>query len=303
MRIRKIILLGIVSLIVLSFKQNALARRAKKVDMERYNLKYVYGPVSSWRLGASLGIDPISQEDKTCSFDCFYCQIGPTEVFVRGRSVFVDTEEVIREVKFVLEHYSGKIDYLTFSGTGEPTLASNLGQIVKGIKDITSIPIAILTNATLLGQRDVQEDLRDIDFVIAKIDAYDEESFQIMNRPHPDLSFTAVIEGIKEFRRVYAGRMGIQIMFTQENKQGVERIAQIVKSLGLKPGDQIQLNTPLRPRVDSLLEAPEMLRIKETFDKFLWGMGLEIVMVYEAEQVEVSPIGERETLQRRGAIK
>jgi len=250
--IKRYILFGIINLIFFSFNQDTWARRVR--EMKRYALKYVYGPVSSWRLGASLGIDPLSQEEKICSFDCFYCQIGPTEVFSVERRVFVETEEIIKEVEFVLENYAGEIDYITFSGRGEPTLASNLGEIVREIKKITKIPIAILTNSTLLGRKDVQEDLKEVDFVIAKIDAYDEDSFQTMNHPYPDLSFASIIAGIREFRKIYSGRMGIQIMFTQENKQGAEKIAQIVKSLGLRPGDQIQLNTPLRPRVDTFLE-------------------------------------------------
>lgn len=297
------IIWGLISFFFFLTQHEAWGRRVKELGNSISNLKYIYGPVSSWRLGISLGIDPISQAEKICSFECFYCQVGPTDILTTERQIFVKTDDILEELKYVLANLSEEVNYITLAGRGEPTLAGNLGEIVRGVKKITNIPIAILTNATLLGRKDVQEDLKEIDFVIAKIDAYDEDSFRLMNNPHEDLSFTSVIEGIREFRKTYAGRMGIQIMFTQENKQGAEKIAQIVKELGLKPGDQIQLNTPLRPRVDSYLEEPDMRDIKRIFEEFLAGMGLEIVMVYEAEHKEVSPLGERETLQRRGAVK
>lgn len=270
------------------------------VTEPRIRFKYIYGPVSSWRLGRSLGIDPVSQFKKTCSFDCFYCQVGGTEVLTVGRKIFVPTEVILTELKQALSQIQ-KPDYITFAGRGEPTLAKNLGEIIQGIKKITDVPVAILTNATALGNPQVQEDLKEADFVIAKIDAYDENSFQIMNRPHPALNFERVIKGIREFRKVYPGRMGIQIMFTKENKEGARKIAEIVKELGLKPNDQIQLNTPLRPRVETYLTEEEMNEIKEIFQDVLKGLDLEIIMAYEKRLVDkVKPLDSKGVIQRRG---
>jgi wyosine [tRNA(Phe)-imidazoG37] synthetase (radical SAM superfamily) len=122
--------------------------------MDRKDFKYIYGPVASWRLGSSLGIDAISGKEKICTFDCVYCQLGRTGILSSQRRVFVPADEIIRELvslPFL------KIDYITFSGSGEPTLAKNLGRIIKAIKKIRKVKIAVLTNASLIGRKDVRD--------------------------------------------------------------------------------------------------------------------------------------------------
>src|ERR1041385_6644219 len=118
--------------------------------------KYIYGPVYSWRLGISLGIDPISRKEKICNYDCVYCQLGPTTQWVLERQVFIPTENVIEEIGRLKDI---PLDYLTFSGRGEPTLAANLGQMIRGLKKIRREKIAVITNSSLLHSPDVQDDL------------------------------------------------------------------------------------------------------------------------------------------------
>ncbi|MFC1805334.1 radical SAM protein, partial [Candidatus Omnitrophota bacterium] len=131
--------------------------------MNKIDLQYIYGPVPSWRLGSSLGIDPISRSKKICSFDCTYCQLGKTEIFSDQRQVFVPTNKIIEEFKLVPLI---QIDYITFSGVGEPTLASNLGEAIRGVKEIRKERIAVLTNSSLIDRDDVKRDLLLADLVV-----------------------------------------------------------------------------------------------------------------------------------------
>jgi len=123
--------------------------------MTKKQYKYIYGPVPSWRLGSSLGIDPLSAKDKICSFDCIYCQIGKTTIHTKKRKVFVSAEQLIEELKSLPPV---DIDYITFSGRGEPTLAKNLGEMIAEVKKIRKEPVAVLTNASLLYDKEVRED-------------------------------------------------------------------------------------------------------------------------------------------------
>ncbi|MDP8233892.1 MAG: radical SAM protein [Candidatus Saelkia tenebricola] len=254
------------------------------------NFKYIYGPVSSWRLGASLGIDPLSQDEKICSFDCIYCQVGETDILTLERSVFVETESILSEVGSLPDV---DIDYVTFSGRGEPTLAANLGEIISGVKKIKNKPVAVITNATLLNRGDVKNDLSGCDFVIGKLDAFDENSFKQINKAHPNASFLSVVESIKEFKNIYRGKLGIQIMFVSENAEHAREIADIVEEI--KPY-QVQLNTPLRPCGVSPLTEDEMFNIKKFFKES------NVISVYEANKKNIEPLSQDETFKRRGKI-
>ena len=182
--------------------------------------KYIYGPVPSWRLGSSLGIDLLSQEEKICNFDCVYCQLGATKRHTIERKIYVPVKEVIEELEKI--PIAG-IDYITFSGRGEPTLAENLGQAIKAIKLIRKIPVAVLTNGSLMAKEEVRKELALADFVIAKLDACSPESLQEINNPHQDIEFTNVLEGIKEFRKSYQGKLALQMMFIDKNKDNIQK--------------------------------------------------------------------------------
>ncbi len=250
--------------------------------------KYIYGPVPSWRLGRSLGVDLIAAAQKSCSFNCVYCQLGEAIEYNAQRKIYVPTAEIIKEIKSLppLE-----IDYITFSGCGEPTLAENLGELTREIKRIRKEKIAILTNASLLGRKDVVQDLLGIDFVMAKLDASAQEYLERINRPVTAVTFSDIIGGLKDFRKVYRGRFALQIMFVAANKAEAERIAALARDI--KP-DEVQLNTPLRPCAAQPLGREEMAEIKSFFQ------GLTVVNVYEAKTKETHPLSCEDTALRRG---
>jgi len=252
--------------------------------------KYIYGPVPSWRLGSSLGIDPVSSNDKICSFDCLYCQLWKTKHFTEKRNVFVPVEKIIEELDSLP---SLQIDYITFSGVAEPTLAKNLGQMIRGIKSIRNEKIAVLTNSSLLHKKDVQHDLLQADLVVAKLDAASQEVFEVVNRPMSTIKFDMILQAIKNFKAVYKGKLALQIMFIEENKNDAADIAKMVKEIN---PDEVQLNTPLRPCGVKPISESEMNIIKKHF------RNLNSISVYESEKKKVMPISNEDTLRRRGKI-
>ncbi len=247
----------------------------------------VYGPVPSWRLGRSLGIDLLSTDGKTCSFDCIYCQLGSTLYPLVERREFVS----LNQVKAELESVSGiEADYATFSGVGEPTLAANLGQAISIVKSTLHLPVAVLTNSSLMPREDVRRDLAGADVVVAKVDAPEEELFRRVNRPFGGYSLDEILQGLKLFRGNYQGRLAIQMMFVEVNKRYAREMAEI--ATGLSP-DEVQLNTPLRPCGVEPLSPPEMAAIKEEFHN------LNVVEVYEAPVPDIVPVNAFETQRRR----
>ncbi|MDD4995765.1 MAG: radical SAM protein [Patescibacteria group bacterium] len=263
--------------------------------MSKREFNYIYGPVPSWRLGRSLGIDPISYKGKVCTFDCLYCQIGKTSFLTDKRKTFVSAEKIIRELKSLPPL---KIDYITFSGAGEPTLAKNLGQMIKMVKRISGEKIAVITNSSLMGRKDVQKDLLLADFVVAKLDASSQNGLKEMNRPIKTVGFGDIIKGIKDFRKYYKGRLALQAMFTEKNKKYAVGIARIASEIN---PDEIQINTPLRrcrvkplPKKD--LDAIRRLFIREC------GNDVKIISVYDSKKKKVKPISNDETLKRRGKV-
>jgi len=252
--------------------------------------KYIYGPVPSWRLGSSLGIDPISAEGKICSFDCIYCQLGKTKLLRDERKIFVPTEKIIEELNSLPPL---KIDYITFSGTGEPTLAKNLGDMIRSIKKIKNNKIAVLTNSSLIDRKDVQDDLLLADFVVAKLDASSQKTFELINKPMEKIKFRSIVQAIKNFRKIYKGRLALQSMFVEDNKIEALGIAKIAKEI--RP-DEMQINTPLRPCSVKPLSKTELEVIEKYFE------GLKTASVYKAEKKKIRSVSDEDTLRRRGKI-
>ena len=250
-------------------------------------MAYIYGPVPSWRLGRSLGVDPISTEAKTCSFDCIYCQLGRTRYPVTERCLFVRAHELAVELESLEEM---AIDYVTFSGMGEPTLAANLGELVETVRRYVPYPIAILTNASLMARVDVRHDLACFDLVVVKVDASNEGLFRRINRPFANYRVEEIIEGIRRFREEFEGRLALQMMFVQANRHRAAEMAQIARQL--QP-DEVQLNTPLRPSLAEPLSPAEMGEIEAQF------AGLSVRNVYQAERPKVAPLDEEATRRRK----
>lgn len=251
-------------------------------------MQYIYGPVSSWRLGTSLGIDLLSQAEKICTFDCVYCQIGRAPAVYTDRRVYVPTQEIIRELKELPEL---KIDYITLAGRGEPCLAGNLGEMIVAVKALMSTPVAVLTNATLLNREDVIQELGMADVVVAKLDAWSQGSIGLINNPAAGVLFDGIYQGIRQFRQKYHGKLSLQMMFMPENKESAKKMADI--AFEIKP-DEVQINTPLRPCGVSPLSREEILKIQGCFQ------GLKTISAYDMESHYDEPLSMDDTVKRRG---
>ncbi|HEX8117001.1 MAG TPA: radical SAM protein [Pyrinomonadaceae bacterium] len=174
----------------------------------------VYGPVNSWRVGRSLGADLLCAES-VCSFRCVYCQLGRINVHTAGRRIFVPTERVLEDLR--ASDWRGA-DVITLSGSGEPTLAANLGEVIRRIKLLTCKPVVVLTNSAHLWDARVRRELSRADAVFCKLDAADEETFRRVNRPVEGVTLRNVFEGIRRLRAEYAGRLCVQLMLLPLNR-------------------------------------------------------------------------------------
>jgi wyosine [tRNA(Phe)-imidazoG37] synthetase (radical SAM superfamily) len=205
------------------------------------------------------------------------------------RQVYVPEDDILKELDMLPQDIS--IDYLTLSGRGEPTLAKNLGSMIKLLKGERKEPIAVITNASLMNRHDVREELSYANFVIAKLDACSQESLMEVNKPLPEMRFENVLEGMKIFRKHFRGKMALQVMFMRENAKYACAIAEIAREIN---PDEVQINTPLRPCAVESLGREELSHMKDFFG------GLNAISVYESPKRHVTPISDGDTLIRRG---
>ena len=210
--------------------------------------KYLFGPVPSRRLGRSLGVDVVPF--KVCTLDCVYCQLGNTTNKTIERKDYIPIEQVLAELKDRLNE-GLQADFITFSGSGEPTLNSGLGGLIDGIKKITDIPVAILTNSTLFYRADVRADCAKADVVVPSLDAGDEETFGKINRPHRDISIEKLISGLCAFRREFAGQIWLEVFLVDGLNTDADQIAKIDGLIKRIQPDKVQLNTAVRPTAEA----------------------------------------------------
>ncbi|HEX2965517.1 MAG TPA: radical SAM protein [Syntrophorhabdaceae bacterium] len=225
--------------------------------------KYVFGPVPSRRLGFSLGVDVVPY--KHCPFDCIYCQIGKTTCIETERHEFVDPHLVLDEIAEKIRT-AERIDHISFSGSGEPTLNRNIGMMIREVKRITSIPVAVITNGALLNNEDVRKDLMSSDVVLPSLDAASEDVFRFINKPDESIDLESVINGLKLFRKEYNGKIWLEIMLIKNVNDGAEELKNFKKLLPEIQADKIQLNTVERPPSDGTaakLNSAEMEHIRE----------------------------------------
>jgi wyosine [tRNA(Phe)-imidazoG37] synthetase (radical SAM superfamily) len=221
------------------------------MDKSPLKPKYIFGPVPSRRLGRSLGVDLVPY--KTCTFDCIYCDLGRTTHKTVSRQSYVPPEEIQGELELYLSVLGKKPDYITLSGSGEPTLNTNVGEIIERIKEITSTPVAVLTNSSLLSLNEVKRDLSEADVVLPSLDAITPALFEYINRPHTSLSIEGIISGLIQFRREYRGQIWLEILFCRgvnDGKEEIEKLKEVIERI--KP-DRIQLNTPVRPPAEDFV--------------------------------------------------
>jgi len=244
----------------------------------------VFGPVPSRRLGLSLGVDIIPY--KTCPLDCIYCQLGGTRDKTIARRAYIPPEKVLADLKAALEK-AGRIDWITFSGSGEPTLHSGIGEMIKRVKELTDIPVAVLTSGVLLGDESVRRDLLSADLVVPDLDAGTEETFRKVNRPHPDLRLEGVIEGMAGFVSSFHGRVWLEVALVK----GINDAPSELKLIGAHAArigpERIQLNTVIRPPAysnASALAAGEMQVARDVLRESARGIPIEIIGVFEGKR-------------------
>ena len=207
---------------------------------EKFNS--VYGPVNSWRYGRSLGIDPIGPVS-TCSFNCVYCQLGEIVDKTRDRRLFIPTAQILEDLQ---PFAPWNMDVITLSGSGEPTLSLNLGEIITEIKKLTGCPVLVLTNATLLNDPSVCEELALADKVSVKLDGVSPDKMRGVDRPVEGIEMSEILAGIEQFKKNYSGELGIQTMLLSPWRKGDrDKYIEWVKAIAPK---EIQLNTPTRPK-------------------------------------------------------
>jgi len=222
-----------------------------------------------------------------------YCQAWKTESLTGEREVFVSTEDLVDELRSLPEV---AIDYITFAGNGEPTLAKNLGEMIRAVKIFRKEKIAVITNSSLIDRKDVQEDLLCADLVEAKLDACSMDSLNQMNRPAPGILWENILEGLKTFRKIYRGRLVLQIMFVRTNQAFAGEIAKIAREIS---PDEIAINTPLRVNAVKPLAAEPLGEITSIFRK-VCGETIPVRSVYESKREKSRPFCQESTDRRRG---
>ncbi len=220
--------------------------------------QYIFGPVPSRRLGRSLGIDLVPF--KTCTYDCIYCQLGRTTHKTLTRRAWAPCDAVWRELAPAL---AARPDYITLSGSGEPTLFSPLHKLIEGIRTLTAIPVAVLTNGSLLYREDVQDELLGADLVIPSLDAGDSVTFEQVNRPHRDLVFERVLEGLVGFQRRFRGRFWLEVFLVNDLTTSAAQLAAIRHCVARIRPDRVQLNTVTRPPAESFASPVPHSRLQD----------------------------------------
>jgi wyosine [tRNA(Phe)-imidazoG37] synthetase (radical SAM superfamily) len=221
-----------------------------------------FGPVPSRRLGFSLGINHIPP--KHCSYSCVYCQVGRTNPLTTTRQAFYLPDQIVEDVEKKISTCSKlkqPIDYLTLVPDGEPTLDINLGELIDRLKNL-HLPVAVISNASMIEHHDVQEDLLKADWVSLKIDAVDEETFHKINRPHRSLSLSSILTGINEFRSRFSGILVTETMLVSginDSESAVQKLANFL--CGLNP-EKAYISIPTRPPAESWVKPPDAEKLQ-----------------------------------------
>jgi wyosine [tRNA(Phe)-imidazoG37] synthetase (radical SAM superfamily) len=227
-----------------------------------------FGPIPSRRLGRSLGINNIPP--KICSYSCIYCQIGKTSNMKVQLQVFYPPSQIFNEVQEKVEKSREKgesIDYLTFVPDGEPTLDINLGQEIKLIKSL-GIKIAVISNSSLIDQKQVRENLKEADLVSLKVDSVEEKIWRRVNHPHRNLYLKSILEGMLKFNESFRGKIITETMLIRDindDSQYIERVADFLAQL--KPS-RSYLSLPIRPPADRWVQSPSEEVVNQSYNLF-----------------------------------
>ena len=247
-------------------KPHGGCRAAFFSDLNVKTYRHLFGPVHSRRLGLSLGIDLLDR--RRCSFDCVFCEVGATDVLTLGRGEFVPTAAVIEEFRDWLAH-GGKADVVTLAGSGEPTLHSGFGEVIDAVHAASRLPVAILTNSTLLWDPDVRRAAARAELVKVSLSAWDDASLAALNQPAPGLTFARLLEGLHAFRTCYTGALWVEVMLVRGINDEPEQVARIAALVNELHTDKVQLNTIIRPPADNQAQAVDdtaLARLSSLFE-------------------------------------
>lgn len=219
-------------------------------------MSLVFGPVPSRRLGRSLGIDPIPF--KTCNWNCVYCQLGRTSPLTRERSRFHPVEAILAEVDGALQRLStGDVDWITFVGSGEPTLHADLGTMIRAVKARAPWPVAVITNGSLLDDAGVRAELAAADAVLPSLDASSERQFLRINRPAAGASLAGLVDGLIAFRQEFAGKLWLEVMLIRGENDDETTLRGLADHIRRIRPDEVHLNLPIRPPAEAWIEPPD----------------------------------------------
>ena len=219
----------------------------------------VFGPVRSRRLGASLGIDCLPF--KTCNYDCVYCELGSTHQTTNAVTAEISPSEILDEIRDVLATIP-RPDHMTIAGSGEPTLYRPLGELIAGIKALTDVPVTLLTNGSLFSRKEIRDTAAMADLVMPSLDGGNARSFAAVNRPHPDIDFEEMAEGLVRFRDEYSGTYWLEILLVEGFNTSEQDLADLKKwSDRIRP-DLIHLNTVDRFPAEDYAERVSTERLK-----------------------------------------
>ena len=223
--------------------------------------KYLFGPVPSRRLGVSLGVDLIPY--KTCSYNCIYCESGRTTHLTNKRAEYVPTSEVIKELDHFLSA-NPHLDFITFSGSGEPTLHSGIGEIVQFIKSkYPQYKIALLTNGSLMADKKLHQEILSIDLILPSLDAVDEKIFKKINQPHHRIHLDQTIAGLAEFNKNYKGQLLLEVFISPGINDQREHLQNLKEKIHFIKPDVVQLNSLDRPGIEDWIQPATRAHLEE----------------------------------------
>lgn len=238
------------------------------------NMKYVYGPVPSRRLGISLGVSPIP--NKTCNYSCIYCQLGRTNHLTNIRKLYIPVHTIIEEFTWTIEQ-NIQYDVITIVGEGEPTLYLGLGELIDEIHKVSTKPIAVITNGALLYDDGVKRELMNADFVLPSLDASNEFQFKTINRPHKKISYEEMLQGLIDFSNLYKGELWLEMMLIKginDDLISLKTFSEIIKKIKYS---RLYINSPIRPPAECEVEEIEDKEMEDAI-QILGGISIDQLM-------------------------
>lgn len=249
----------------------------------------IFGPVQSRRLGRSLGIDLF--RTKLCNLNCIYCEVGRTLAPVGQRSAYSDTRALFAEIdQFCADSARlAEVDVVTVTAKGEPTLHSDLGRILRHLKQVSSKPVAVLTNGTTLDDPQVRADLMAADIITPSLDAARESSFRAIDRPMAELRLAAIIDGLTTFTHAYAGKLWLEILLAQGINDAPEDIEALITAIRPMRVDRLQLNTVIRPPAEAFALPVAQERLAAIADQLHQALNLPVDLPFTPATTPIFP--------------